>query len=91
MGQGTDRLNTEREPRRLEHEIETLRADLDDLVGELDRRRRQAGWILTLVRAYAGPLSVAAGLVAGGIALRWMRRRHPRTWRARMLARALAR
>jgi hypothetical protein len=87
MGQGTDRLSSEREPRRLEREIETLRADLDDLVGELDRRRRQAGWVLTLVSAYARPLSVAAALLGGALALRRLARRRPEPWHARLLAR----
>ena len=91
MGQGTDRLNAGAEPRQLEREIEWLRADLDDLVEELDRRRRQAGWILMLMRAYAGPLSVAGALLVGSLTMRWIRRRHPRTWRARLIARALAR
>lgn len=91
MGQTSDRVNPDAEPHRLEREIETLRSDLDDLVGELDRRRRKAGWIVMLLRAYAGPLSVAGALVLTSLTVRWLRHRHPQTWRARLLARALTR
>ena len=52
------------DPPRIEHEIESIRGDLDVLVRELDRRRHAAlDWRLQ-VRRHRRELSIAAGVAA---------------------------
>ena len=80
----------------LEREVEVLREDLGDLVGELDQRRHDAFDVRRQVRRHPVFVTVAAvaclGLVAGGIALavRRRRRRLSLAGRAARLGRALS-
>ena len=83
-------------PAELEREVETLRDELGDLVGELDRRRREAFDVRLQVRRHATAVAVVAGavvlLVGASLALRARRRAYrerPMT-RVRNLAHALA-
>jgi hypothetical protein len=86
-----------REPHEIERDVESLRARVGVLVGELDRRRRELGdWRLQLRRhglalglAVAGVLAGGAGLVTLLVA-RQRRRRRPRA-RLGRLREALAR
>jgi hypothetical protein len=83
-----------RETPEIEQEIEGLRSDLGELVGELDRRRHDATDIPLQIRRHPR----AAAVVGAGIALTILarltvlRRRRADTMRARALnlARALA-
>ena len=78
------------EPPRIEHEIESIRGELDVLVRELDRRRHDAlDWRLQVQR-HRRELSIAAGV--GGAALLawvWWSARRRRTTRAEDVVRAL--
>ena len=84
-------------PETMAREIESLRADLDDVVAELDRRRHElTDWRLQLRRHRGKLLVVAAGVaaaVAGCIVLA-VRRHHEREQpisKLRRLRAALAR
>jgi hypothetical protein len=95
MGEGSSRMNgsgDEPEPAEIEDQIVDIRAELDDLVVELDRRRHDAfDWRRQLVR-HRRKIAIAAGVVAlavvGGVALR-RRHRHGTVERARGLLHAL--
>jgi hypothetical protein len=79
----------------LELEVEALREDLGDLVGELGQRRHNALDLRRQVRRHPVVVTVAAviglGLLGGGIALAVRRQRRQRSLagRAARLARAL--
>lgn len=76
MGQGTTRVSgDEPTPRKIEAEIDEIRAELDGLVGELDRRRHDAlDWRLQLQR-HQRQVAIAVGTAAVVIALGvWVRR-----------------
>jgi hypothetical protein len=74
VGEGADRVK-ERDgsPRRIEGHIETLRHELGDLVGELDRRRHEAFDLRAQARRHPVALAVVgvvvAALVGIGVAL----------------------
>lgn len=76
----------------LEAQIESLRAELGELVQELDRRRHEVLDVRLQLRRHAGAVAVGVGLVAvfvaGRLALR--RRRNPVLSRGQNLARVLA-
>src|SRR5262249_19798329 len=65
------------EPRKLEQEIESVRSELGDLVGELDRRRRDAlDWRLQARRHPTAVVIVCcAGLLIAGSIVVWSARR----------------
>jgi hypothetical protein len=81
MGQGAHELNgvergsLETEPRRIEREIDALRAQLDELVDELDRRRHGTFDWKRQLRRHPLPLVIGAGALAAGLALAARRRR----------------
>jgi ElaB/YqjD/DUF883 family membrane-anchored ribosome-binding protein len=83
---------------RLEKDIEDIRDNLGNLVGELDHRRKEAFDIRLQLRRHPWPLAIGAvavvGLVAGGLIWRHARRpRYPRLakrWRDVRQAVALA-
>ena len=83
--------------RQIEQEITTLRGEIGDLVGELDRRRREAFDLRLQARRHPVAVSVAglalAALLGGSIALllRGARRRQRRSYKARQLGLALGR
>jgi hypothetical protein len=83
-------------PEQLEREVETLRGELGDLVGELDRRRREAFDVRLQLRRNASVIAVVAGaivlLVGASLALRARRRAQRERPMARMrnLGHALA-
>ncbi len=80
MAEETDGMD--HDPQLLERQIEGLRGELSGLVGELDRRRREAVDIPLQIRrhplSFAAVVLSAAGLIAGIVALR--RRRRPTRW-----------
>jgi hypothetical protein len=68
MGEATDRVSekVDSDPRRIEGRIESLRSELGDLVGELDRRRREALDLRLQIRRH--PVAVAiAGIVVASV------------------------
>ena len=75
------------EVERLEHDVDLIRANLGDLLGELNSRRREAFDLRMQLRHHAGRLvlvgAVVIAVVAGGIALAVSRRRYHRSFRAR--------
>jgi hypothetical protein len=97
MGERTDDVRDIDSPENLEQEVEDIRDNMTDIVGELDRRRHEVlDWRLQL-RRRAGPLAMAAvGLVilvgsAAGLSI-WRRRRRNRpVAKARRLRDALSR
>lgn len=82
---------------RIEQEISTLRVEIGDLVGELDRRRREAFDLRLQARRHPVALSLAGLTVAvvlgGAVALlvRGRQRRRSPSHRARQLRFALQR
>ncbi len=82
---------------RIEQEITTLRDEIGDLVGELDRRRREAFDLRLQLRKHpvAVPLAglAAAALLGGAVALfvRETRRKRRASYRAEQLQLALGR
>jgi hypothetical protein len=82
MGERADRVNVDegvrgpRVPERIEEEIQTLRGDLDGLIGELDRRRHAAlDWRVQLRRHRRGLLIAVAIVAATATGLAAARRR----------------
>jgi hypothetical protein len=81
----------------LEHDVDLIRANLGDLVGELNNRRRDALDIRLQFQRHAGRLVlvgvVVVAMVAGGIALfvSGLRRRRSLRSRADRLGKALRR
>jgi hypothetical protein len=73
------KVDPEARARMLEAEAETLRRRLDELLDELDRRRRRAAGGLALLRRYGVPALVAVAMMSGGVyaVTRWRRRRAP--------------
>lgn len=71
----------------LEHDVDLIRANLGDLIGELNSRRRDALDLRLQFQRHAGRLVlvgiVLIGMVAGGIALFIARMRQKRSFRAR--------
>jgi hypothetical protein len=71
----------------LEHDVDLIRANLGDLIGELNNRRRDALDIRLQLRHHAGRLvlvgTVLIAMVAGGIALFVATLRRGRSLRAR--------
>jgi hypothetical protein len=71
----------------LEHDVDLIRANLGDLIGELNSRRRDALDLRLQFQRHAGRLVlvgvVLIGMVAGGIALFVSRMRHKRSFSAR--------
>jgi hypothetical protein len=69
MGQGTDRVIAELDgdPRRIEGRLESLRHELGDLVGELDRRRHEALDVRLQVRRHPLAAAIAGVLVASAV------------------------
>jgi hypothetical protein len=90
-GHGGRAADAER-PREIEREIESIREDLDGLVGELDRRRHEAlDWRLQ-ARRHRRQLWIAAGVVGVavlGLALLRSRRQQSRLASGRELLHAL--
>jgi len=82
---------------RIEHEISTLRHDIGDLVGELDRRRREAFDVRLQLRRHPVAVSVAgitvAALLGGAVALFVFngRRKRRASYKARQLKVAFGR
>ena len=74
-------------PQEIELEIESLRTDLADLMGELDRRRHEALDLRLQVRRHALLVGVAAGTVVLGLVAAVALRSHARQRRERMLTR----
>ncbi|HET8540194.1 MAG TPA: hypothetical protein VFL83_10020 [Anaeromyxobacter sp.] len=99
MGEGTHRVNGAGEETvgRVSGEIDSLRAELGALVGELDRRRHEAFDLGLQARKHPVAVAVAAATLAlalgGLVALAVAARRHRRrpSVRAREARRALAR
>ena len=98
MGPRTDGVNgKESDVGRISGEIDSLRAELGGLVGELDRRRREAFDIGLQVRRHPVIVAVAAtaaALVVGGLvafAVRQRRQMRRPSVRAEEARRALAR
>ncbi len=83
--------------RRIEEEISTLRREMGDLMGELERRRREAFDIRLQLKRHPVAVSVAgmaAALVLGGavaMLVRNRRRRKRASYKARQLGVALTR
>jgi hypothetical protein len=76
MDQGKNGVNgasPARDAQRLEQQVEALRGELGDLVGELDRRRHRTGKPLVVVAAASAALAAATGAL-----LFWRRRRQRR-------------
>jgi hypothetical protein len=71
MGKGENGMNASEEAEQLEHKVDTLREDLDGLVGELDRRRHALGRQLKPIALIAAGVAAAVGI---GLAL-WFRHR----------------
>ena len=67
----------EPEPRQIEREIEALRAQLDALVEELDRRRHEAFDLRRQLRRHPGALAAGAAVLLGGLVLAARSRRPP--------------
>lgn len=71
----------------LQRDIDRLRGDLANTVGELDRRRHDLLDVRGQLRRHPGPIVLAAAallaLAAGGIALAVTRRRHKQQLAAR--------
>lgn len=74
-------------PAQLEEDIETIREHLDDVAGELDRRRHRVLNIPRQLRRHAGPIALGAALAAVGLGIWWWRARRRR--RVRTGVRAL--
>ncbi len=95
MGEGPDSTTGDGPVTRAEHEVESLRGEIGDLVAELDRRRHEATDLGLQIRRH--PLAAAAvvtiaAIFAGGLlasAVRARRRRLRRFERARALQKAL--
>jgi len=85
------------EVEQLEHDVDLIRANLGDLIGELNTRRRDALDIRLQFQRHAGRLilvgAVVIAMVAGGIALfvSSRRRRQSFSARASRLGKALRR
>lgn len=79
MGEATHRVNggeSPDAPRAIEGEIDAVRADLDRLVGELARRRREAlDWRLQVRRHRREIAWGAAGVALLWLGMRALRRR----------------
>lgn len=76
---GATAVEPTEEPRRIEREIEDLRAQLDELVDELDRRRHDAfDWRVQL-RKHPRAAALAAGVLLGAVALAIRRSRRSPT------------
>jgi hypothetical protein len=98
MGEGADGMNgAGGDVGRVEGEIDSLRADLTGLVGELDRRRHEAFDVRLQLRRHPVAAAVAvaaAALVVGGalaVLVHTRRERRRPSVRARETRRALAR
>jgi hypothetical protein len=105
MGEGTRHVSpadgpADGEPgasRRIGREIATLRDEIGDIVGELERRRREVFDVRLQLRRHPVAVAVvavaAAALLGGAVAvlLRGRRRRQRRSYRARQLQMALSR
>jgi hypothetical protein len=82
-----DGSNSER-AEALQHDIERIRADLANTVGELDRRRHALFDVRGQLRRHGLPMVLAAAglvaLIAGGIALAVSRRRRQQRLPARL-------
>ena len=101
MGERATRLSQAPEdrgpPGDLEREISALRSEMGDLVGELDRRRREVMDVRLQIRRHPLAVSLAglavAVLVGGAVAalLRSSRRKRTVSYRARQLQGALRR
>ena len=81
MGKGTD--SVAKSSAELEDEIQTIRGEMTDIVGELDTRRHEMLDVRVQIRRHPVRFAVAAGIVAGiaigAIALaRWRRSRERR-------------
>jgi hypothetical protein len=75
MGQGATGIGDRATPVALEHELETLRDELGEVIGELDRRRHALfGWRHRL-RRHKRKLVIAAACVALFVVWRRARRR----------------
>lgn len=97
MGEGKTDVNLEPSPETLEREVEAMRDNVTEIVGELDQRGHELlDWRLQLRRHGAAIALLATGvalLVGGTIGLRrWRRRRNARPlYKARQLRDALSR
>jgi hypothetical protein len=100
MGQGSDRVSSSEDPRRVEdisREIEDIRGHLGSMVAELDRRRHEALDFRLQIRRHPLAAALVAGtvaLVTGGLvalALRRRRRQRSPAYRLRAMRRAFAR
>ena len=97
MDQGTHRMNGQKTPESLEREVNGIRAGLDAILAELDRRRHElTDWRLQVRRhpfkaalLGGGVLAVVGGTIALAV-LRHRRRHRPRE-KARRLWKALSR
>ena len=82
---------------RIEHEIGSLRSEIADLVGELDRRRREAFDVRLQLRRHPAAVAVAgvalAALLGGTVALLVYngRRKERRSYKAKQLRVAMGR
>jgi hypothetical protein len=72
---------------KLENDVDLIRANIGDLIGELNHRRRDVLDIRLQFQRHAGRLVLAGavliGIVAGGIALFVSSVRRRRSWRVR--------
>jgi hypothetical protein len=79
--------DTRQDVERLEGDVERIRSNLGDLVGELNHRRKDALDLRLQFRHHAGRLFLVGALVlamvAGGIVLMSVRRRRRRSVRGR--------
>jgi hypothetical protein len=79
MDEGTGGVSPPDPARRaaLEVEAAALRQRLDELLDELDLRRRRTAGAVALLRRYAVPTLVAAAVISGGVyaAIVWRERR----------------
>jgi len=81
------------DPATIEHAVETTRAELADLLAELDRRRHEAFDLRLQLRRHRTALAVVALAAVGLVATSWVYRRSHRERpldHAQNLARALA-
>jgi hypothetical protein len=86
--QENGQMGVEPDAERLQRDIEAIRGELGGLVGELDHRRHELFDFRLQLRRHAVAFGVgalvAAGLVAGGVALGVMRRRRRQRLPARL-------
>lgn len=79
--------DTRQDVERLEQDVERIRGNLGELVGELNHRRRDALDLRLQFQRHAGRLvlagALALALAAGGIVLLTVRLRHRRSLRRR--------